>query len=92
VVPLEVTNSLVDVRGGLGEHDAPRALDWVVSAVSTAEAYRAKKGLAATLLLGNVLRSRGEHLELLPKEADRRSQPLGIGGEGKGDGTGWWQS
>ena len=56
--------------------------------MATSNANGAQKGLAAALLLGYVLRSRGEDLELLPEKADGRGQPLGIVGEGKGDGTG----
>ena len=82
----------MNMRGRLGKHDGSLALVGVSRTMATSNANGAQKGLAAALLLGYVLRSRGEDLELLPEKADGRGQPLGIVGEGKGDGTGgWWR-
>lgn len=55
--------------------------------MSTPQAHGAQQGLAAGPLLGDVPRSRGEDLELLPEEADGRREPLGVVGEGQGNGT-----
>jgi len=76
----------MDVRDRLGIRRSPGDLFGVIGAMATTNADGSQEGLGTALLLGNVLRRRGEDLELLPEEADRRSQPLGVAGEGEGDG------
>ena len=89
VLPLKVTDSLMDVRDRLRIRRSSGDLVEVIGAMATSNADGSQEGLAAALLLGDVLRCGGEDLELLPEEADRRSQPLGVAGEGEGDcGTG----
>lgn len=89
--PLIIPNGLVNMRGRHGEHDGACRLGRFAHAVAAPQAHGAQQGLGAAPLLRDVPRSRGEDLQLLPKEADGRSQPLGVVGKGEGNanGIGW---
>ena len=80
---LEVADGLVDEGDGSGIDNGPPRLGRHVSAMDTSQADRPLRRLRPRLPFGDILLRRGEHLELLSKEAQGFGQMFFVPREGE---------
>ena len=86
VVALKVADGLVHEGEGSGIDNGPPCLGHNVSAMHAPKPDRPEGWLRACLAFVDILRRRGEHLDLLTEEAKGLGQTFGVPREGKGYG------